>query len=991
VPCQPAHWRWYGGPHGCATGRGQPHAGGGGSHPCDRITGNIHAVVVWHASGRNAEYGSGGVCPSGDGVLLLGKGRGDVEAWNITSGAAQSAAPGHTGPVRWTKGVTDYLHFKAPWSAAEQHDAAAEEAAKQALLDKLNGSKGKKGGKAVELSDANADYALLVEQAGVLVTSHSNGDLRAWQVADGALKWVARADPAKDVADHIQYMTAFSMGGSVQLNAVAVFANIAEVATVVAFNLLSGERLWRQVVFPKAYIECSLRGLIFVPKSSSLVAAFEPYVADPDEADEWAVKLSPEQKREAKKDFDSKPLVFVTLQPAPENKAFTVSRRRVLRRFGTQDECLQADASGTAVVVADASIAKIDTTTGKIVWRTQMEGSDVTSWHWLQESGVVIAQTNSKKVCKLLCFGDADGKLRASTVLHGAASEHVAAHGLVACIEPGRGVRLLAAGTLAPLHEHPFAFNGVPSKAAFVTGRTTSCFESCNPGRKVLLHAAGAVSETDPVPQRLVVLGTSGEVFSLNLADFLGPLHLSSRLELGEHAEAKGVKKLKAEQGLRIQAYVAAILKLVDFVQMASFAFQAAVPPSLEDSSNTLEGFQGLGLDFITYPILLFMTVGVIVLFTAVFAVSEKVEGWAFLNPNNTKATLAWAALKIFAQVMTSVALIPIMNTLASAVDCTNQNGSLVWDAHGDAVKCFEGTHMLYVVLAAVAFLLYIPSVIRLLQVGSSLDGIELQVLRPWDWTGDDRSEMAIEHLLSEKRSVYSTVQAVIKVLAAVLLTLFGQQRRILVSALVVVLGCTLVAVGVFRPPFHYALACQMRTALDVGITWTFVSSFVAALVIGDGAGAASDLSSSQDTILSVLPAGILIALPVAMIVQRWFCCSSCCGQHLQQYQVSASKSAVGPQSVHTSSSADITSTLVQASSSDRGAAASGVVVPSPLSGLPDPATTLQIPDMAVDEFTALAVQQHEAADSDNESNGSGKADTVSVGGSSLGSLGSLG
>ena len=431
----------------------------------------------------------------------------------------------------------------------------------------------------------------------------------------------------------------------------------------------------------------------------------------------------------------------------------------------------------------------------------------------------------------------------------------VASNGSVVVVtEAGVGVSLLHPRTLLPMTEHPYEFSGRPQHVRMV-------FNS------------GALPGAGELPSHLMVFGADGQLVGMPVGSFLGPLHLSPQIDLSELLLVpEGIMRQIGGIMFYVGLALALVLVLVDFVQMASFAFATATPPSLQGTASTLRQFQALGMLGVSvdFKSVFWGVAGVLVVFFALTGISEHVEEFVFRRKEDSRIGLLWTALTVVVQLMTSVAVIPLTRVLVGVFDCLpNDSGAeVMWNAVApERVRCFSGEHVPYVVVGSLLLLVYFPLTLRLLMVRNDLSRIELDLAAPWDCSGDDRSAPQRLHVLSKTASIFGVCQAVAKLLAGVIYVLFGARFPGWSAGAVVVLGVLVLCAGVFSPPYHYNMMNRMRTALDAGVLWTYVVAAVAVFVLRSDEG---DVATGgvTDLVLSFLPAGILLVIPLVYALQ---------------------------------------------------------------------------------------------------------------------------
>jgi len=437
---------------------------------------------------------------------------------------------------------------------------------------------------------------------------------------------------------------------------------------------------------------------------------------------------------------------------------------------------------------------------------------------------------------------------------------HVAAPNgaTVVIAHAGVGLILLHPDTLQPMHEHPYQFNGTPKHLQFVFDAES--------------NKGTGPAESQALPSRIIVFGSDAQLMEMPVRPFLGPLHLSPQIDLVQLLNIpEGIWRQWDIAMFYVGLVLAVVLLLVDFAQMASFAFSTASPPSLQGSAQTVQQFQALGLIGVqvSFQLVFWTTVSVLALFVALMASSEAIEDYVFRHREDYNVQLVWSGVSIVVQLMTSVAVIPFTRVLVGAFDCipSADGEPMAWHAVApDTVLCFGTGHLPYAIVAAGMLVVYFPLVLRLLLVRNDLSRVELHLSAPWDWSGDDRSAPPRLHVLSQTASVFGVAQAVAKLLASVVYVLLGARFPEWSAVAVLCLGVAVLLAGLQSPPYHYVVMNRVRTALDAGVLWTYTVAVVAVFVLRSTSPQAGD---TTDVALSVLPAGILVVVPLVFWVQH--------------------------------------------------------------------------------------------------------------------------
>lgn len=325
----------------------------------------------------------------------------------------------------------------------------------------------------------------------------------------------------------------------------------------------------------------------------------------------------------------------------------------------------------------------------------------------------------------------------------------------------------------------------------------------------------------------MLVLGQDSKLLAAPVKWFLSPLSFCPQIELTKLLEIpEDMWRAYDSIMLKLGLGLGLLLVVLDFAQMASFAFATATPPSLDGPADTVQKFQAIGmigLD-VSFQLMFWIVVGVLFAFFVLMAVSERIETYTFPRREDPTVQLLWSVVSLVVQLVTSIAVIPFIRVLVRAFDCVPSAGTSIpeWLAVApDSITCFSGSHIAYACVAGFMLVVYFPLVLRLLLVGNDLSAIDLRLWAPWDWRGDDRSEAPTVHILSEAASVFGVAQAVAKLVASVVYVLLGTRYPEWSAVVVLILGVAVLAAGVLSPPYQYTLMNKVRTALDAGVVWT--------------------------------------------------------------------------------------------------------------------------------------------------------------------------
>lgn len=391
--------------------------------------------------------------------------------------------------------------------------------------------------------------------------------------------------------------------------------------------------------------------------------------------------------------------------------------------------------------------------------------------------------------------------------------------------------------------------------------------------QKQQLERAHAHAADEPALQvsTLYMADRYGHVSTLDVAQ----LHSFSqtRVQRDWGTESSFFNVIQAKYGPLVDFWLWVALLLSEFLQMLSFSFSQAAPPSLSAVRDVVAELQTLGIAFNSSAVVIVGAV-VVALFALVFAVQERVEQRVFLHPGQKRWGYAWLVCVFYTKLASTTGVVPLVRAQVDAIDCTlAEDGTLTWDLAPDT-QCFSAAHAPYVIVASVAALVYLPLAYRFIRVNGKLDAIEVTANvfdMSRDMTRDTVSRKV--HALSLKSLTYFKSVLALKVIMTAVTTLMTS-RPVTIAAFLVAVGAAICGIGVEHPPFFSPAANAVRQSLDRGILWTYLVGMVATIVYSDAAAAAegdgsgsgvggAEAGTALDTVLTVLP---LLVVPIVVV-----------------------------------------------------------------------------------------------------------------------------
>lgn len=301
-----------------------------------------------------------------------------------------------------------------------------------------------------------------------------------------------------------------------------------------------------------------------------------------------------------------------------------------------------------------------------------------------------------------------------------------------------------------------------------------------------------------------------------------------------------------------------------DTLQMVTFAFTSATPPTLQGTKETLSSIQGFGLPSVDYTGVFVSMVIAVGLAVSAFAVQESVETRAMLRPDSRLWSTLWLVMGLGLKILTLSAMVPLLRVQFEALDCTfHADAPATWDVSFDGgatvVECASARHIPYAIVSVLCIAVYVPLSLRFLRVGGALEAIDAR-LNPFDWSGDSDPTPPYLHLLSMRTRGYWMASLVAKVMLTLIAT-FLTTNVVGASLLMILVGIALLLAGA-RNPYFSAAANRLRTGLDSAALWMWTTSVVAAAWTPTGVAADDE---SRDSTLSLLPIGVVVCFALGV------------------------------------------------------------------------------------------------------------------------------
>ena len=316
--------------------------------------------------------------------------------------------------------------------------------------------------------------------------------------------------------------------------------------------------------------------------------------------------------------------------------------------------------------------------------------------------------------------------------------------------------------------------------------------------------------------------------------------------DLSDKDGESGVARLTSQYGNVGEWSFQALLLFIEVMQLVSFGFVTPIPWNSELLVEIIAAFQTLLFNFpnVDYVLELAAAGVAVLLFLFIFLSQERLERAKFMKTSSPRRDdwlqYAWILVSASIKLFSRPAFLPLMRVLVKTASCQAMN------VEAEAIQtdtCYQGVHLIYIGAAALFVLLYLPAVTRLGLVLGELDNVEVK-RNVFDWS-EDRLEPKVGHPLSY--TVHATKYFGLTLFAKTVLlvvtvmiapnseAIVTPDQLLFVSWVLIAVGVAITPVTYLYPPFFSDRACAIRSALDIGVAWTYVCSLVAVLIAERG------------------------------------------------------------------------------------------------------------------------------------------------------------
>jgi hypothetical protein len=354
-----------------------------------------------------------------------------------------------------------------------------------------------------------------------------------------------------------------------------------------------------------------------------------------------------------------------------------------------------------------------------------------------------------------------------------------------------------------------------------------------------------------------------------------------------------GTKRFLSLQMPTIVFVQQAFVSLYTTAQIGSFSLTPVavpeMPPELEGVVSVVRDF-GFGELSVTlsFTAVFFSSVAFAVLYFGTMLGQERLQTYAYLYPESTRAVKAWLLVGFFCTAAATVMFVPMVKTLVRGVDCTYIESQEIWSFDALASELIDGmtsqaravddvtvglecwtTHhvLLYALPSAVSLAIYVALSFRLLRAGKALAAIELTPTNLFDFRADSNMPHHYAHPLSTQGVFSDILTVAVKTAIVTAEVTLGSTQPIAMSSIVFVCSGVLAATTAAKPPYFgggAALANRMQLCVQMGVAWACFVTLLAVLD-ADTVTDSSNSSSTNSDRLMLLPYGILPAMLIGL------------------------------------------------------------------------------------------------------------------------------
>ena len=185
----------------------------------------------------------------------------------------------------------------------------------------------------------------------------------------------------------------------------------------------------------------------------------------------------------------------------------------------------------------------------------------------------------------------------------------------------------------------------------------------------------------------------------------------------------------------------------------------------------------------------------------------------------NTIRGLIWRGTSFICWLMTAIMFIPVIRTFTNVYRCVDVPVLGAVLQADNTIQCWNASHLMYTIPAAVGLLLFIFISIRLIRVLNDLSRVAVFFWVNWRF---DEPDVTKVHIASKRSSAYTITQSLAAVVLLAL-SIFGQdQTPLAVSATFLGITSFLIVTGfIWLPYWRYDSIAALLIVFDVG--WKYL------------------------------------------------------------------------------------------------------------------------------------------------------------------------
>jgi hypothetical protein len=300
--------------------------------------------------------------------------------------------------------------------------------------------------------------------------------------------------------------------------------------------------------------------------------------------------------------------------------------------------------------------------------------------------------------------------------------------------------------------------------------------------------------------------------------------------------------RLMGEWEPRIEFVIGLVTMLVEFFQLASLVFVPTVPwwkshPAVAIAPPFRFDFtKWIPQDMMFYPPF-FGFLGAMLLYGLLFARAPKYKD---ARAGSFRRVIMWPLTIAACWLMTAILFVPAVKAMVSVFRCY---GDTLPDAH--QFQCWKGTHWVFVALAILGLVAYLPLAMRLIYVEGMVHNAAVYFWSPKKWSQDKPDVRRISVLSRRSMKINQPLLIVtfVNTCASVLLlasdvegsssssststTSVPYGRLIALCVILIAAACLAVGAIVWDPPYHWDRANFLKVSLSCGVVWTYIMATI--------------------------------------------------------------------------------------------------------------------------------------------------------------------